>query len=510
MKKVFVFFMFTYLLTAYSSLTVASKKFSESVILAEITSLLLEKKYGIAVERQYFLGGTQIAFNGLRSGEIDLYPEYTGTGLVVILAQNYYPHLKEQVLSLVQQGFKEQFQIHWSAPFGFNNTYALAKRKDDQRLKGVNKISDLQKIKNFDEYLIAGAYEFMQRADGMSAFLQHYGLQVTEDHQIAMDAGLMYGALKGSEVDLVVAYSTDGRIAKYDLVLLEDDLSFFPPYHAALLAREETLQNYPQLQELFELTGNLLDTETMTKLNQLVDQQKYDFKVVAENFLVEKGLIDGELKDYDQSIDWWEQRYYLWGLTQQHLNLCLWTLLFSLLFSLPLAILMTRFSFLAKIVFPVVNTLQTVPSLALLGIMVPLVGIGFLPALIALFCYSLLPLIRNTYLGIKEIQPDYIEASRALGLTSWQILLKVEIPLALPIIIGGLRTSAVMVIGTATLAALVGAGGFGDPIFRGVATVNNQLILMGAIPSALSAILADRLFSLLELRAVSKGLRIKQ
>ena len=171
---------------------------------------------------------------------------------------------------------------------------------------------------------------------------------------------------------------------------------------------------------------------------------------------------------------------------------------------------MTRFNGLAKVLFPIVNTVQTIPSLALLGFLVPFLGIGFTPAVFALFLYSLLPLVRNTFEGIKSIDEKYIEVSKGIGLTPWQVLTKVEIPLALPIIIAGLKTASVIVVGTATLAALVGAGGLGDPIFRGVATVNSNLIFLGAIPSAGLAILMDKLISLLEGVLVSPGLRLNK
>ena len=180
----------------------------------------------------------------------------------------------------------------------------------------------------------------------------------------------------------------------------------------------------------------------------------------------------------------------------------------ALLVSIPTGVALTRFPKLSKLVFPIINTVQTIPSLALLGFLIPLMGIGYLPAVIALFLYSLLPLIRNTYSGIEGVNSNYIEASRGLGLTPMQILFKVEIPLAMPIILAGVRTASVIVIGTATLAALVGAGGLGEPIFRGVATVNGNLILLGAIPSAILAIVVDKFWEVLEKKLVSPGIRL--
>ena len=251
----------------------------------------------------------------------------------------------------------------------------------------------------------------------------------------------------------------------------------------------------------------------MIYLNDQVDRLKQEPYQVAKNYLINKGLIQGKVSIASTESGllnyFYSKRKYLFKLIGEHLLLCFIALALAFAISLPTGILLTRYAGLAKVIFPIVNTIQTIPSLALLGFLIPLMGIGFTPAVVALFLYSLLPLIRNTYTGIQGVDGNYVEASRGIGLTNFQILIYVEIPLAMPIILAGLRTAVVIVIGTATLAALIGAGGLGDPIFRGVSTVNSNLILLGAIPAALLAVISDKLIGLSERFLISKGIRLK-
>lgn len=487
---------------------IGSKIFSESYILAEMMAILLEDKFNLKVDRKISLGGTKINFEALNNRSIDIYPDYTGTGYVMIL-KNKDLGSPTEIYNRVSKQFLDQFGIVWSKPLGFNNTYALAVRGDDPKLSSFNKISDVVDITN--QFKIAAPYEFMEREDGFKNFSSTYGLKFKPLNIKSVEAGLMYNAIMNQEVDFIVAYSTDGRIKAHQLKLLKDDLFFFPPYDASYLTTKEAVEEFPEILQAFKLLEGSITEKEMTNLNYEVDQRKRDSGVVAREFLESRGLITvtsrsgtkgGFIAFFNAKKDYFRK------ILSEHIVLTFTALFFAILIAIPTGIAMTRFRWLKKLLFPIVNTVQTIPSLALLGFLVPFLGIGFIPAVFSLFLYSLLPLIRNTYEGIKGIDRKYIEVSQGMGLTPLQILLKVEIPLALPIIMAGLRTAAVIVVGTATLAALVGAGGLGDPIFRGVATVNSNLIFLGAIPAALLAIVMDKLIGFAESFFVSPGLKL--
>lgn len=490
-------------------ITVGSKAFTESMILSEMIAVLLEEKYDLQVSRKLNLGGTNVVFNAITNGNIDIYPEYTGTAYLSILKQNKRLSALE-TYDFVQERFSKNYNIMWSKPLGFNNTYTLAMRSDDSKFKNVSQISEIADLT--PTLTLASPHEFLERNDGFPNFSKFYQLKFQDDKIKAMNSGLTYSALLNNKVDLIVSYSTDGRIKAYDLKTLEDDKKFFPVYEAAFLIRKETLTNYPQVKEAFGLLEGSLSEKEMIKLNDISDRLKVSPKVIARNWLISQGFIDGELdlqKNKPQSFFQFlkSKKNYLLKITKEHLLLSFGSLFIAILFSVPFGILISKNATLKNVSFPVINTVQTIPSLALLGFLIPLLGIGVVPAIVALVLYSILPIVRNTYTGISRVDKQYIEVSKGVGLTSWQILFYVEIPLALPTIIAGIRTSVVIVIGTATLSALIGAGGLGDPIFRGVSTLNHQLILLGAIPSALLAIFADRFINLIEARVVSKGIK---
>lgn len=196
--------------------------------------------------------------------------------------------------------------------------------------------------------------------------------------------------------------------------------------------------------------------------------------------------------------------------TWQHILLSFTAILLAILIAVPAGIFLTRYRYLATIILGIASVLQTIPSLALLGFLIPLVGIGSLPAIIVMVIYALLPILRNTYTGILDINQSLIEAGRGMGMTKGQLLMMVELPLARPVIFAGIRTATVMTIGVATLAAFIGAGGLGDLILRGISMVDTGIILAGAIPAALLAILFDLLLAWIDWRVTPRGLRIRK
>ncbi|HUS68810.1 MAG TPA: glycine betaine ABC transporter substrate-binding protein [Kofleriaceae bacterium] len=495
------------------TVTVGSKNFTEQLLLGELIAQVIEHQTDLDVERRFNLAGTQFAFDALRAGDIDVYPEYTGTGLILLLGE---PPLRdrEALFRRISTVFPQRFGLEWRQSLGFSNTYALAVRRSDERLRDVTTISQLVARAGALEF--GTNHEFLERPDGFQQLQEFYGMPIPADRLTSMDPGLMYSAIRDGDVDVIAAFATDGRIDAFDLRLLEDDLHFFPSYEAAPLVRQAALREHPALgPALDRLAGVLTDAE-MRRLNHAVDHGGRPVAEVAQEFLHGKGLAPEVAPGARTSSDsnfWsyaWASRAEVWRLLQRHLFLTLCGLLAAMALAIPLGIALTRFRRLAGPVFGVINVVQTIPSLALLGFLIPILGIGVTPAIVALFLYGLLPLVRNTFTGISQIDPSLVEGCRGMGLTDMQILRKAELPLAVPIIMAGVRTSAVVLVGTATLAALIGAGGLGEPILRGVSSVNSNLILLGAMPAAVLAVVLDRGLHFVERRLTSRGLRIKR
>jgi osmoprotectant transport system permease protein len=265
---------------------IGTKNFTEQLILGEIMAQLIEAKTALAVERRFNLGGTMICHGAIVNGEIDLYPEYTGTALTAILKHPsiYDP---EEVFGIVREAYRERFEARWLKPFGFNNTYAITVREADAKRYGWVRISDLE---NDTPRLRAGfTAEFAERPDGYPGLRKAYGLRFGEIRDL--DPSLMYEAISKGEVDVICAFATDGRIAAYNLKPLEDDLQFFPPYSAATVIREETLEAHPELKNVLSLLEGLLDNPAMQGLNFEVDGKKKRIAEVAEGFLRVRGLL---------------------------------------------------------------------------------------------------------------------------------------------------------------------------------------------------------------------------
>lgn len=272
--------------TGQKIIRIASKNFTEQLILGEMMAQLIETKTDLIVKRRFNLGGTMICHGALVNGEIDLYAEYTGTGLTAILK---HPVISDPEVALhhVTQAYHERFDAQWLKPFGFNNTYAITVRKADAKKNKWNRISDL---KNTAIDLRAGfTAEFAERPDGYPGLRRIYGLRFGE--VLDFDPALMYEAVAKGEVDVICAFATDGRIAAYNLKPLKDDRNFFPPYHAAPVIREKTLKTHPKLGDVLSLFGGLIDNATMQRLNFEVDGEKRRTAEVVEEFLKAKGIL---------------------------------------------------------------------------------------------------------------------------------------------------------------------------------------------------------------------------
>lgn len=453
-----------------------TKAFTESVILGELIRQSLEAE-GIDAEIYKQLGGTRILWSALVRGEIDIYPDYTGTITEEILADRDISGKSE--LSAVLS----EFGIRMSEPLGFNNTYALGMKRNRARELGVSVISDLR---DHPQLRYGFSNEFMDRRDGWPGLREAYSLE--PDRVDGLEHSLAYRGLDEGTIDVIDLYSTDPEIQYYDLIVLRDDRSFFPDYEAVILYRDaiESVAG----DAIARLEG-AISTEEMIALNAAVKLDGVPDAVAASEFLYENFGIETNV-----SVTGFSDR--LVNNTLDHLYLVFISLSLAILFAIPLGILAIKVTYLENAVLGMVGIMQTIPSLALLVFMIPLFGIGALPAMAALFLYSLLPIVRNTHSGIKEIPLPVLESARALGLPGNVILRRIEIPLALPSILAGIKTSAVINVGVATLGALIGAGGYGQPILTGIRLDSIPLILEGAIPAAVLALLVQGAFDLIE------------
>lgn len=471
------------------TITVGSKRFTESVILGEIAVQLCESE-GFDCQHQASLGGTALAWAALVSGELDIYPDYTGTVRFETLALEKIGSREELVEALAERG------IEMSAPLGFNNTYALGMRQERAAELGIKKISDL----NAHPDLAFGfGNEFLERADGLPALRARYGLVHTDIRGI--DHDLAYRALVAGDVDVMDLYSTDAEIPYYDLTVLEDDLGHFPQYDAVYLFRSELRQRAPSFVAAIEALVGTIDEAAMQALNRRAKIDKEAERTVAADFLRKEHQVETNARAETTSEK-------LWRTTRQHLWLVGTSMLLAAVLAVPLGVLCAKRVRIGHGVLAIVGIFQTVPSLALLVFMIPLFGVGEQPAIAALFLYSLLPIVRNTYTGLVNIPPSIQESAEALGLSPAAKLIDVELPMASPSILAGLKIAVVVNTGTATLGGFIGAGGYGESIFAGIQRDDIGQILLGAIPAAVLAILAQGAFEVLERFIVPRGLRL--
>ncbi len=459
---------------------VGSKKFTESVILGEMAAQLA-RQAGVEARRDD-LGGTPALWLALTQGDIDVYPEYTGTITHQILKADP-PDL---AAALAGHG------VRMSRSLGFRNNYALGMRKDVAAAKGIRSISDLR---NHPELRCGFIHEFLDRPDGWPGLKQHYGLPQTNVQ--GMNHTLAYRALVEKAIDVMELYTTDGEIAQYDLLVLDDDRRFFPAYEAVWLYRADLETRHPRVvAQLRRLEGRVTEAD-MQQLNSRVQIDKASESQVAAAFLNERLGLD-ETSDDDTLA------HRLVTTTIEHLTLVVPSLLAAVLVAVPLGVLAARRPALGRGILAASGVLQTIPSLALLLFMIPVMmwlvgrGTGAPPAVAALFLYSLLPIVRNTHAGINGIAQSLRESAEALGLPRWEILWRIELPLAAPTILAGIKTAAVINVGTATLGGFIGAGGYGRPILRGIDKFDVPLMLEGAIPAALLALAVEALFDLIE------------
>ncbi|MGK5034049.1 glycine betaine ABC transporter substrate-binding protein [Janthinobacterium sp. LB3P118] len=467
------------------TLKVGSKRFTESYILGEIVKQSAAPH--VKTEHRQGLGNTAIVLAALHAGSIDVYAEYTGTIASEILKHDKPIDLDQMRRELAALG------LGVGVPLGFNNTYALAVRGDEQAIASLEQLAQHPALK------FGLSHEFIGRVDGWPGLAARYTLP---QRPRGLDHGIAYEALAQRQVDVIDIYSTDAKIRQYGLRVLADTQQYFPRYDAMLLYRLDVPQRFPAAwQALQGLQGRISEGD-MIAMNAAVEIDGKSFASVARQWLasgtqVNKPAARSTLLDKIIGDD-------LWTLTRQHLTLVLLSVALACLIGIPLGVLAAFSAPLRQTVLACVGVLQTVPSLALLAILIPVLGmIGLAPALVALFVYALLPIVRNTCTGILQVPQGLRMAALALGLSRRDRLLHVDLPLALPVMLAGVKTAAVMSVGTATIAAFIGAGGYGERITIGLALNDNDMLLAGAIPAAVLALLTQGLFELVERWAVA-------
>lgn len=470
------------------TLTVGSKRFTEAYILAEIVSQTAQTAGEAKVTHRQGLGNTAILLSALQAGSIDLYPEYTGTIAREILRLDHVPPLPELNTRLAKLGLQA------SVPLGFNNSYALAMRASQASALRITHLSDL---KNHPALRLGLSQEFIGRADGWPGLQSAYALPQARPR--GLDHGLAYEALAQGQVDVIDIYTTDAKIGPYQLQVLVDDAAYFPRYDAVLLHRAGLPARLPRTWVALARLEGRIDEAAMRQMNAGAELQGQSFERVAQTFLA------GELaktRDERPAAPGWLAKLFapdLLRLTLEHLALVFLSLGASIVVGIPLGMLAARHALARALIINSTNVLQTIPSLALLAILIPLTGsIGLLPAFIALTVYALLPIVRNTHAGLSQVPLGMKQAALALGLSPGATLRLIELPLARTTILAGIKTSAVINVGTATIAAFIGAGGFGERIVTGLALNDNATLLAGAIPVALLALLIEAAFTLAE------------
>ena len=513
-----------------ATLNVGSKRFTESYILGEILKQTAAGAGEATAAHNQGLGNTAIVLNALKGGNIDIYPEYTGTIAKEILKLDAVPPLSELNAKLATIGLAA------GVPLGFNNTYALAMRADDARAKGISKLSDL---KAHPELRLGLSQEFIGRADGWPGLKRAYDLPFATPR--GLDHGLAYEAIAQRQVDAIDIYSTDAKIDKYGLTVLADDRNYFPRYDAVLLYRADLPQRFPKTWDALQKLQGTIDDATMRRMNAAAELDGKDFATVAAGFIKERATAGsagaaspapnatsagaGAVSrapstaasgagaappNAAPSDDFWRK---LFGpdfarLTYEHLLLVFLSLAASIAIGIPLGVLAAKRPSTEGVILGATGIVQTIPALALLAMLIPLTGrIGAVPAFIALALYALLPIVRNTHTALTQISKGMRQAAQSLGMRPGTILRKIELPLAAPTIVAGIKTSAVINVGTATIAAFIGAGGYGERIVTGLALNDHAMMLAGAIPAAALALIIEAGFRFGERWMIPAGLR---
>ena len=479
---------------AAERVVVGSKRFTESYILGEIIARTAQQS-GAQADHRPGLGSTAVVLEALKLGSIDVYPEYVGT-------------IETEILKLPPGSSPETIRrelrkagLAYAVPLGFSNGYALATTDRVARERSLRSVGDLRA---HPELRIAVSQEFLGRADGWPGLARSYRLP---HKPTGIDHGIAYDALASGRIAVTDIYTTDAKIAELGLAVLQDDAHYFPSYDAVLLYRVDLPQRAPQAWQAIGKLEGRIDTSRMIRMNGEAELRGRPFAAIADDFVEGRSTPPAAGKAQPPGGLW--SRLFsddLGRLTRQHIGLVAASVAIAVLLGVPLGAAAAASRQLGQPILAAVGVLQTIPSLALLAALIPLLGrIGTVPAIVALSLYALLPIVRNTALGLEQVPAGLKQAGLALGMTPPQRWRHVDLPLAFPAILAGIKTAAILSVGTATIAAFIGAGGYGERIAQGLALNDGTALLAGAIPAAVLALATQLVFELLERWAVRRG-----
>jgi len=443
------------------SITIGAKKFTEANVMAYVLAHTLKSiDSSLDIKVLENLGGTGIVTTATENQEIDLYVDYTGT-----LKETFKTTDETLPGELLKHNLKFGFEL------GFNNSYGMA-------VKHHSTLSKMSDIKN--HHRLGISHEFLKRKDGFSGLASHYGFNIKP---LVIEYSLLQHSLKSDKLDIIEIFTTDAKIIKYNLKVLKDDQHFYKRYDALVVFNKTFYEQNKQL--VSDLSSKLflkISDKQIQKLNHLVDIEGLNYEESARSFTKSNTHIKSS---YESTI--WPHFY-------EHLEYLFLTIIICIFIGVPLGVTTAKSQLFERVILSLISITQTIPSLALLVFLIPLFGLGKTTTLIALCLYGLLPIVKSTHMGIKKIPKELSEYSKLIGMSFFQRIFKIEIPLALIDIVSGVKLTAIYTIGVTVIAAFVGAGGLGTLIVTGLSLNNTDIILQGALPSAGLAIIVEIIF----------------
>jgi osmoprotectant transport system substrate-binding protein len=478
---------------------VGSKNFAEQYIVGNIYAEALEDA-GLKVERRINLGATAIAHGALVAGQVDLYPEYTGTVLAAVVKEPATPDPKD-VYDRVKRYYETRLGLTLLNPTAVNNSYAIVVQAGTAKTYNLTNLSSLTAVA--PRMVLGAPGEFAVRSDGVPAMTRVYGIRFKALRAFA-EMRLRYEALLAGDLEVIDAYSTDWQIAEHKLVVLDDDKHIFPPYQLVPMVRQDALKAHPEIATVLNRIGPFITNEAMREMNAAVERDRREPAEVAHEFLLNNGLLKGGVPGV-RPINAVEaaacgSKPLCWTLSHgkeigaaalQHLYLALLSTGIALVIALVLGVVSARRPRLYAALLVVATAIFVVPTLALFALLIPIMGLGVGPALVGLSAYCFLILLRNVVVGLRGVPPEVLDAAEGLGFDRWRRLIRVELPLALPLIVSGIRIALVTAVGIATVAAFINAGGLGTIILTGIGQAYPEKIIVGGAAAALMAISFD-------------------
>ena len=477
------------------TIRVGSKNFAEQYVVGNIYAEALEDA-GFKVDRRINLGATAIAHGALVAGQVDLYPEYTGTVLAAVVKEPATADPKD-VYDRVKRYYETKLGLTLLNPTAVNNSYVIVVRPETAKKYNLTNLSSL--TPHAPGMVLGAPGEFAVRPDGVPAMTKVYGIRF-KTMQAFAEMRLRYEALAAGSLEVIDAYGTDWQIADRKLVVLDDDKHIFPPYQLVPMVRQDALKAHPEIATILNRIGPFITNERMREMNAAVERDRREPAEVAHQFLTDNGLLKGGIPGVRSTAGAEAivcgTKPLCWTFTHgreigvaalQHLYLAVLSTLIALVVALVLGVISARRPALYALFLTIATAIFVVPTLALFALLIPIMGLGVGPALVGLSAYCFLILLRNVVVGLRSVPPDVLDAATGLGFDRWRRLVRIEWPLALPLIVSGIRIALVTAVGIATVAAFINAGGLGTIILTGIGQAFPEKIIVGGAAAALMA-----------------------